>query len=136
MLIKLLALPVVFLLPGYSLARHIARDRGLGFWMITVLLSIPITSIVGFALARFGGFSLIPLVAIDIVIAAVLLALRTQPQFRIESFLNTKAALALIAIIAALFIYYAPPFEYYFGGRDPGIYVINGIRIARAGSFT
>ncbi len=136
MLIKLLALPLVFLLPGYSLARLIVRDRGLGFWMITVLLSIPVTSIVGFSLARFGWFSLIPLVAIDIVIAAVLFALRTQPQFRIDSFLNTKAALVLIAIIAALFIYYAPPFEYYFGGRDPGIYVINGIRIARTGSFT
>ncbi|MCI0616589.1 hypothetical protein L0244_26725, partial [bacterium] len=117
-------------------ARHIARDRGLGFWLIAVLLSIPVTSIVGFALARFGWFSLLPLGAIDIVIAAVLSALRAQPQFRIDSFLNTKAILILTAIGTALFIYYAPPFEYYFGGRDPGIYVINGIRIARTGSFT
>lgn len=136
MLIGFLAVPLLLALPGYALARHIARDRGLGFWLIAILLSIPITSIVGFALARFGWFSLLRLVAVDVVITAVLFALRSQPQFRIDSFLNTKAALVLIAIGAALFIYYAPPFEYYFGGRDPGIYVINGIRIARTGSFT
>jgi len=136
MFIRLIALPLIFVLPGFALARHIARDRGVGFWLFAVLLSIPITSIVGFALARFGLFSLIPLVAIDVVIAALLFALRTQPQFRIDSFLNNKVGFVLIAIAAAFFIYYAPPFEYYLGGRDPGIYVINGIRIARTGSFT
>lgn len=136
MVIALVVIPLLFILPGFALARHIARDRGVGFWLFAVLLSIPVTSIVGFALARFGWFSLIPLVSIDVVIAALLFALRTQPQFRIDSFLNNKVALVLLAIAAALFIYYAPPFEYYLGGRDPGIYVINGIRIARTGSFT
>lgn len=136
MLIRLIALPFILILPGYALARHIARDRSVGFFLITVLLSIPVTSIVGFTLARFGWFSLMPLVAIDVAIAAILFALRTQPQFRIDSFLNTKLALVFIAIGAALFIYYAPPFEYYLGGRDPGIYVINGIRTARTKSFT
>jgi hypothetical protein len=136
MLLSLLAVPLLFILPGFALARHIARDRGVGFWLFAVLLSIPVTSIVGFALARFGWFSLVPLVAIDVLIAALLFALRAQPQFRIDSFLNTKAALVLVAIGGAFFIYYAPPFEYYLGGRDPGIYVINGIRIARTGSFT
>lgn len=33
------------------------------------------------------------------------------------------------------FLYFSPPFEYFFGGRDPGIYVVNGIRIAKIGGF-
>ncbi|MCI0411775.1 hypothetical protein L0222_03120, partial [bacterium] len=136
MLIKLIVVPLLFVLPGYALARHTARDRGLSFWLMAVLLSIPITSVAGFVLARFDSFSLPVLVAVDTVIAMALFALRAQAQFRFDSFLNAKSASILTVLCAALFFYYAPPFEYYFGGRDPGVYTVNGIRIARAESFT
>jgi hypothetical protein len=135
-MVQLLAIPLLFILPGYALARLIARDRGAAFWVVAFLFSIPIASIAGFALARFGWFSLLALVAAVVVISFSLFVIRTKTQFRFDSVLNTQSVLVLVLAGAALFFYFSPPFEYFFGGRDPGIYVINGIRIAKTGSFT
>jgi hypothetical protein len=136
MILKIIAIPLLFLLPGFAIARLIARDRGPAFWLISFLLSIPVTSIAGFVLARFGWFSLAALCAVATTISICLLLLRLEPEFQFDSILNNQTVLILVLLSAGLFFYFAPPFEYFFGGRDPGIYVVNGIRIARTGSFT
>ncbi len=136
MLINLLAVPLLFLLPGFAIARLIARDRGPAFWLVSILFSIPVTSIAGFALARFGWFSLPAVSGVVTVISACLLIFQQKSDFRFDSFLNKRTVLVLVLVSGGLFVYFAPPFEYFFGGRDPGIYVMNGIRIARTGSFT
>lgn len=133
-MLSILAAPILFLLPGLMLMRVLTRERGTGFFLLSFLFSIPLTSIVAFALAQFGFFSLLSLTIALIVVCVAFAFLPGGGDLSLR-FLDPKFSIVLILLAVAAFCYYRPPFEYYFGGRDPGIYVINGIRIARTGAF-
>lgn len=134
LLLKILAVPVLFLWPGLLLMRILTRGRGPAFFLFSFLFSIPVTALIAFSLAQFGHFSLPVLAGSVFLFSLLLLLIPCGGDLSLSAF-DRRFSLALVALGLAAFAYYQPPFEYYFGGRDPGIYVINGIRIARTGSF-
>lgn len=134
MLMKLIAVPILFLWPGLMLMRILTRRRGPAFFLFSLLFSIPVTALIAFALAEFGHFSLLWLTVSVFLLSSALGLAPCGDDLSLSSF-DRGFCLALVALGLAAFAYYQPPFEYYFGGRDPGIYVINGIRVARTGTF-
>jgi hypothetical protein len=133
-LMKLIAIPVLFLWPGLLLMRILTRGRGPAFFLLSFLFSIPVTALIAFSLAEFGFFSLPWLTASVFLLSSLLGLVPCGDDLSLSAF-DRRFCLALVVVGLAAFAYYQPPFEYYFGGRDPGIYVINGIRIARTGTF-
>ncbi|HET6266407.1 MAG TPA: hypothetical protein VFG11_01730 [Acidobacteriota bacterium] len=134
LLLKVIAFPLLFFVPGLCLLRRMTPSRSLSFFVLSFCFSLPLTSIAGFALAETNLFSLIGLIAADAAISIVVSVLPIRGNVSLAG-LDNRFCAVLIVLASVFFLYYRPPFEYYLGGRDPGIYVINGIRIARTGSF-
>lgn len=137
-MVNLLAIPFVFFLPGYSLIRLCSRERSAAIYILALLLSLPFTSVAAFGLAAVGHFTIWALVLTNILMSVPLLLLqrRTGSDLGFAAVFDLRFCLLALLMATGLFLYYSPPFEYYFGGRDPGIYTMNGIRIARTGSIT
>ena len=128
---------VIFRLPIADRSRRAAlpAEERL-FW--AVIISIIITTTVAFVLAAMSVFSLRALVWCNAAVAAVLALaslgnLRLGPTARPP---NWTAALPAVLIAAGVSMYFAvPAAEYVLGGRDPGVYVNEGIQIAQRGSL-
>jgi hypothetical protein len=106
------------------------------FW--TVIISIVITTTVAFVLAAMGAYSLRVLVWCDAAIAAGL-ALASLGNVRLGATARLPgwtAAIPAVLIAFGIWMYFAvPAAEYVLGGRDPGVYMSEGIQIAQRGSL-
>lgn len=107
------------------------------FW--SIILSIALTSVVGFCLAAAGSYRFERLLLVNAVLSAALIA-ATRTTLRLPTSaprLGWTAALAagLVALSASI-IFLVPPAEYVMGGKDPGTYVNEGIQIAQRGTLT
>ena len=143
MLYQLVALGVIAYLPGAIIFRSPIADRWRRatlaaeercFW--GVFISLSLTSIIALGLAVAEQYSFERLLAANIILSLVfvLLArgrLRLPPEAPRPN-LTVLAPLTLIALGAWL---YFPSSEYIIGGKDPGVYVNEGIQIAQRGAL-
>jgi hypothetical protein len=138
---------IVFRLPVADRAKRAslpAEERL--FW--AVIISILITTTLAFVLAAMGAYSLRALLWCDVLIAAGL-ALATLGNLRLSGGAGLAprnapyvprpswtAAIPVVLIAAGVWMYFAvPAAEYVLGGRDPGVYVSEGIQIAQRQSL-
>jgi len=127
---------VVFRLPIADREKRAAlpaEERA--FW--AVIISVIITTTLAFVLAALGSYSLGALVWCNVALAAGL-ALASLGKLRLAgaSRPHWTAAIPLLLIAAGGWMYFAAPAaEYVMGGRDPGVYVNEGIQIAQRQSL-
>jgi hypothetical protein len=127
---------VLFRVPGAERAwraRRPAEERG--FW--AVLLSVIWSVAVAMALGAAGAYRLDRVLLINGGAAlALAIAARGRLTFAGEARWPGPGVL-LPAAIAGLGIWlYFPAAEYFMGGKDPGVYVSEGVQIARGGGLT
>ncbi|MXY23737.1 MAG: hypothetical protein F4Y45_04340 [Acidobacteria bacterium] len=140
-----IALPLLLWLPGFLLYRLPRGNRALRaalpaeervFW--TVGLSAAVTSIAALALAAAGAYSLNRVLLVSLGLC-ILLAIKARGNLRLgpeaAPVTRTAAAPAVLLLLAAGIFFYVPPAEYINGGRDPGLYIAEGIQLSRSGSF-
>ena len=140
-----LALPLLIWLPGFLLFRFPRWNRALRaelpaeerlFWAVT--LSAAISSIAALALAGMGAYSLDRVLLVNLGICVLLaVAARGRLRFGPEAapVTRTAAAPAVLLLLAAGIFFFVPPAEYINGGRDPALYITEGIQLSREGGF-
>jgi hypothetical protein len=139
------ALLVLVYLPGAMIFRLPIADRARRaalpaeervFW--AVVISLMVTTTLAFVLAAMSIYTLERLVACNIALA-VLAALGSAGNLRLEStspLPNWTAVLPLALVATGTWMYFTvPASEYVLGGRDPGVYVNQGIQIAQRRSL-
>ena len=107
------------------------------FWYIVI--SLAISSVVALVLAALGAYRLDRLLLVNGALSAALIVLgRSGLRFRSTAPRLGATALvpAAIAGLALWVVFYVPPAEYVVGGKDPGVYMNEGIQIAQRGSLT
>ena len=144
MLLALAGLIALAYLPGALLYRLPIADRPRraalpaderAFW--AVILSCTITTLAALALAAAGAYTFQRLLAADIALAAVLLVTVRRRLGYGSAAAPLSWTLLLPAALAAVGLYlFFPPSEYVMGGKDPGMYINEGIRIGQQGSLT
>ena len=128
---------IIFRLPIAERSRRAAlpAEERL-FW--AVIISIIITTTAAFVLAAMSAFSLRAVVWCDVALAARL-ALASLGNLRLgpaAPWPTWTAALPAVLIAAGASMYFAAPAaEYVLGGRDPGVYMNEGIQIAQRQSL-
>jgi hypothetical protein len=126
---------VVYRLPILDRARRgalWAEERA--FWH--VLISVAWSLLVVFASAALGVYRYERLLAINLVVSLGLVAAaRGRLSWHGKATKVTIAAIVPIAIVALGIWRFGPGSEYVFGGKDPGIYVNEGVAIARTGAL-
>ena len=144
---------LIFRLPvgGRSHASLPAEERL--FWH--VILSVAWSSIVGLGLAAAGVYRFNTLLSIDVVLCVVLAGLLRigvgrvlwgpppepgpkgpgLPHVTTPKITWTALVPAGIALLGSLTIFAVPPAEYIMGGKDPGVYMNEGIQIAQRGGL-
>ena len=142
-MLALLELLVVGWLPGAALFRLPLADRAKraalpaeerAYWAIVLSVATSLALVV--ALAALHRYSFTRLLIADLAIAAVLpigsrFDLRLGPRARRPG-LAACVPLALALLGAWRFF---PPSEYVIGGKDPGVYVNEGVQIAQRGAI-
>ena len=106
------------------------------FW--AVVISVIVTTTLAFVLAALGLYSLRAVVWWNIGLGLVLaMGSRGNLRFgRIAPRPNWTAALPALLIAGSVWMYFAvPAAEYVIGGRDPGVYMNEGIQIAQSRSL-
>ena len=143
MLYQLFALGVIAYLPGAVIFRLPIADRWRRsslpaeercFWAVFISLSLSSTIALGLAAVEQYSFERLLTANTILSLVSVLLA-RGRLRLIAEAprpGLTVLAPLALIALGAWL---YFPTSEYIIGGRDPGVYVNEGIQIAQRGAL-
>ncbi|HTK28828.1 MAG TPA: hypothetical protein VL309_04725 [Vicinamibacterales bacterium] len=137
------AIFLIACLPGALILRVPAGDRSKRaalpaderlFW--TVVLSVAWSSAAGLALAAGGWYRFDRLLSINAGLSLVLM-LAFRRKLRLGAARWTPAALVPLALLiaASWLVFRVPPAEYIIGGKDPGIYVNEGIRIAQRGGM-
>ena len=144
MLLALAGLIALAYLPGALLYRLPIADRPRraalpaderAFW--AVILSCTITTLAALALAAAGAYTFQRLLAADIALAAVLLVTVRGRLGYGSTAAPLSWTLLLPAALAAVGLYlFFPPSEYIMGGKDPGTYINEGIRLGQQGSLT
>ncbi len=140
-----LALPLLIWLPGFLLYRLPHGNRALRaalpaeerlFW--AVMLSAATSSVTALALAGAGAYSLDRVLLSNLAIC-LLLAVVARGHLRLGPdavrITRTAAAPAVLLLLAASIFFFVPPAEYINGGRDPALYIAEGIQLSREGSF-
>ncbi len=104
------------------------------FWAIVV--SLIVSSIAALALAAGGWYTFERVLWIDAGIALLPAAI-VRSRLRLGASTAPLSATALLPVLLLTLgiwvIFRVPPAEYIMGGRDPGIYMTEGIRIAQRG---
>ena len=145
MLITFASLIAIGYLPGAVIFRLPIADRAKRaalpaeerlFW--TVVISVILTTTVAFALAAMGAYSLTAVAWCNVALAAVL-ALSSRGRLRLGAVATRPvwtAVIPAVLIASGVWMYFAAPAaEYVMGGRDPGVYVNEGIQIAQGRSL-
>lgn len=138
-----LALPVIAYLPGALLLRaptvgRTARASLPGeerlFWAVAV--SLALSSSVALLLAAFGWYSLVRVMVVDLLVSLGILGWsRDRLRWPAETPRTHWTALAPAVLVAVTAWLYHPPAEAILGGKDPGVYLSEGIQIAQQGSL-
>ena len=126
---------LVFRLPTFERERRerLAAEERV-FWAI--IISIAISSTVALALAWLEFYRFERLLLINGFLSGVIVALVRQGlRFEGSARLPNGTALAPIALICLGIWLYFPPAEYLMGGKDPGVYMNEGLQIAQSGSL-
>ncbi|MDP2728639.1 MAG: glycosyltransferase family 39 protein, partial [Dehalococcoidia bacterium] len=135
-----LALPLLFLLPGYLVLAAWRRSRDLDFWESLFLVpftSILLSSWLGLVLAEIGLFSLVTLSILLLLFVLVLLILARR-RLCLDCFARPSlnlTSLLLLIILALAGWAFSRPAEVISGTFDPGIYLSTGANIAHTGSI-
>ena len=145
MLIKIASLIAIAYLPGAIIFRLPLAGRSQraslpaeerAFWAI--MLSVIVSMTAAFALAAVDGYSLSRVVWGNTVIATAL-ALASRGNLRLGQTApppRWSAAIPAALIALGAWMYFAAPAaEYVIGGRDPGVYISEGIQIAQRQSL-
>ncbi|HKY22372.1 MAG TPA: glycosyltransferase family 39 protein [Vicinamibacterales bacterium] len=106
------------------------------FW--AVIVSVIVSTTLAFALAGIGVYSLQMLVLCNVGLAATLLlaSLGNLRLGRSAPMPGWTSILPAALIAAGIWMYFAvPAAEYVLGGRDPGVYMSEGIQIAQRRSL-
>ena len=128
---------VLFRLPIADRARRAALPADeRAFWM--VITSVGLSTTVAFALAALGAYTLERLVMVNLILA-IGLAVGSRGALRLGAparWPDWTAALPAALIVLGSWMYFAvPASEYVLGGRDPGVYISEGIQIAQRRSL-
>jgi len=140
---RLLALLAVAWLPGAVVFRMpwLARDRRAAlpaeeraYWAVAISVAISLALVI--ALAALHRYSFRRLLILDIGIAAAI-ALAARFDLRLGPTSRRLGPAACIPLALALLGVWRffPPSEYIIGGKDPGVYVNEGIQIAQRGAI-
>lgn len=106
------------------------------FWQI--VLSLVWSSVVGLALAASGAYRFERLLTANVAFCLVVAGLwRSRLRLGVEAPRPgwTMLVPAAVAIAGSLTIFAVPPAEYVMGGKDPGVYMNEGIQVAQRGSL-
>jgi len=143
MLFTICGLIVIAYLPGAALFRVpvLDRDRRASldaeervFWGI--LLSIAWSSTIVLALAAVGRYTLGRLLVADAGLAVcVVLAWRGRLLYGASARRPTATALLPLSLVALGCWLFFPPFQDVLGGKDPGVYINEGVQIAQRGAL-
>lgn len=128
---------VVFRLPLAQRERRAnlsAEERV--FWCIAI--SLAVSSAVAFILATIGLYRFDRLLLTNGLVSLAL-AMGSRGDLWLHAVarrpsLSALAPASLVVLAGAVF-FSAPPAEYVLGGRDPGVYLIEGVQIAQTGSL-
>jgi hypothetical protein len=141
--LQLLQVAVVAWLPGAVLfrARFGGRARRAAidpeerlFWAVVLSVAVSLAAVL--ALAYLGQYTFARLVAADVAVAVVVAAAsRFDLRLGAPKRYPSPAALLPAALIALAVWRFFPPAEFVLGGRDPGVYLNEGIQIAQRGTF-
>ena len=142
MLQQLILLAVVGLLPGLTIFRlpWWERDRRAALaaeerWFWYVVLSVAVTLSAGLALAAADRYTFQRLLAADVGVAAAA-ALAARGRLRLAGARRPGlGALLPLALVALGLWRFEPAAEYVMGGKDPGVYVSEGVQIAQRGGL-
>ena len=126
---------VVFRLPWLARDRRAAlpaEERA--YWALVISAAISLSVVLG--LAALHRYSFTRLLIADLAIAAGL-ALASRFDLRFGGAARRVGVGACIPLAIALFgaWRFLPPSEYIIGGKDPGVYVNEGIQIAQRGAI-
>jgi len=134
---------LLFYLPGALLYRLPFWQRPLRaalaseermFW--AVLVSAVWSSAVVLGLAAFDAYSFSRLVLVDAVLCVALIGVgRRGLSYRGEARRADWHAAIPAGFVVLGWLLIAPPFEYVMGGKDPGVYMNEGIQIAQRGAL-
>jgi hypothetical protein len=128
---------LIFRLPlGSRSARAALAFEERAFWAVAI--SLVVTTCAGLVLATFNRYDFITLIWVDAAVAAVAAVgvvfsstVRLGPHTARPTW---TVVLPLLLVLAGWWINFrVPPAEYVIGGRDPGIYMNEGVRIAQRG---
>jgi hypothetical protein len=139
----LLMLVAIGWLPGAALFRapFLQRNRRAAlaaeervYWM--VVLSVAISIAIVLALAAVHRYSVVRLLIADVAIAGTV-ALISKFDLRFGPIAKRPGAAALLPIaLVMLGVWrFFPPAEYIIGGKDPGVYLNEGVQIAQRGAL-
>ncbi|MFO7691734.1 MAG: hypothetical protein R6V57_01490 [Vicinamibacterales bacterium] len=144
MLLALSSLVAIAYLPGALVYRLPMADRPRraalpaderAFW--AVVLSCTTTTLIALALAAAGAYTFGRLLAADLALAAILIAVARGRLRYVPAAARPSWAIAPpVAIIALGAFLFFPSSEYVMGGKDPGTYMNEGIQIGQHGSLT
>lgn len=105
------------------------------FW--GVMLSAAISTAVVLVLAAFGAYTFPRLLLVNGSLAGLVLAVwRGRLRYRGAATRPGWPALVPVALVALGIAVFFPPSEYIMGGKDPGVYMNEGVQIAQRGSLT
>lgn len=139
----LLALIVIGWLPGAVIFRLPWLDRASRavlpaeerlFWAVITSLALSLSVVL--VLATAGHYSLERLLAVNL---AITFAAAAAARFRLRlgaAAPRPSLACVLPLVLVAIGIWrFFPPAEYVIGGKDPGVYIAEGIQIAQRGTY-
>jgi hypothetical protein len=141
--IAILQLLAIAWLPGAVLFRAPAGDRARRasldpeerlFWAVILSLTVSLAIVLG--LAYLGRYTLARLVVTDLLITFAIAAV-SRFDLRLGSTTRVpRATIVLPLLLIGLGIWrFFPPAEYVIGGKDPGVYMNEGVQIAQRGTF-
>ena len=143
LLIQLLELATIGWLPGAAMFRlpWLNRERRAAldaeervFW--AVILSLAVSLSAALALASVHRYSFRNLILADLAVATLCVALG-RGHLRLGTTarrLSFTAIVPVVLILLGVFRFF-PPAEYVIGGKDPGVYMNEGIQIAQRGGL-
>ncbi len=137
-----LELAIIGWLPGAAIfrLRWLDRDRRAalsaeerGFWVVIISLGVSLAIVL--ALASLQRYSLSRLLIADVALAAVAAATaRGRLRFGATAPRPTFAAIVPVGIVLIGVWRFFPSAEYVIGGKDPGVYLNEGVQIAQRGA--
>ena len=113
-------------------ARLPAEERA--FWYVVLSVAWSLATVLGLAAADSYTFQRLLIANTAVTIALVIVA-RGRIGFASAAARVSWTALLPIALLALGFWRFLPPTEYVIGGKDPGVYLSEGVQIAKSGSL-